>query len=161
MKTRALVIAVVSVLIFFGAILADHRGAVPAPLVPVAHGHCVLPTALMRREHMMLLRSVRTQVVRYGKKDRADRLTNCIACHVQTSSTGQAVPINQKGQFCAVCHSYVGVRVDCFACHATVPQKAVPVADLLSGNKGQEQAAFRVPQGALQQAPALLSRGHS
>ncbi len=159
MKTRALVIAGLSVLIFFGAIWADHRGTVPVPLVPTAQGHCVLPTALMRSEHMMLLRQVREQIVRDDKNDRTDRLTNCIACHVQTNSAGAPIPINQRGQFCAACHTYVGVHLDCFACHATVPQKAVSIANLM-GTKG-EQAAYSIPRVILQNAPASLSRGHS
>ncbi len=159
MKNRALVIAGLSVLIFFGAIWADHRGTVPVPLVPTAQGHCVLPTALMRREHMMLLRRVREQIVRDGKHDQVDRLTTCIACHVQTTATGASIPINQHGQFCAACHTYVGVHIDCFACHATVPQKAIPIAGL--GQTHGEQAAYRIPRVILQHAPALIARGHS
>ena len=32
-----------------------------------------------------------------------------------------AIPVNAPGQFCESCHTYAAVKMDCFECHATVP----------------------------------------
>ena len=130
-----------------------HRGPVPRPKVPLpAHGHCVLPAAVMRRAHMQILRAVRTRVVRHNARLRRFRLTRCVSCHVQYTPAGRPIPIDAHGQFCAVCHSYVGVHIDCFACHAAIPArrgglKAAPL-----------KAAFRVPW-PVQRALALKPEG--
>lgn len=155
MRIRALVIAGCVVALFLGAIWGTHRGPVALPVIPEAHGHCVLPTATIRREHMMLLRTVREEIVRHASGNPADRLTRCVSCHVQTNAAGQPIPINAPGQFCASCHAYVGVHLDCFACHAAVPQGALPPGHFSQSHP--IQAAFRIPSGI----PNRLSVPHS
>lgn len=31
------------------------------------------------------------------------------------------MPVNSPGQFCASCHRFAAVSLDCFQCHATTP----------------------------------------
>ncbi len=126
MHRRAVFWAVLAVLLSLGAVWASHRGPVPVPVVAQAAGHCVLPVAVMRREHMMLLRRVREAVVRRDVHDGRLRLTRCISCHAQRNAAGVALAVNARGQFCASCHAYVGVRPDCFACHAARPEGVGP-----------------------------------
>jgi len=108
---------------------------------------------------MMLLRVVREQIVRHASGNPADRLTRCVACHVQKNAAGQAIPINGHGQFCSSCHVYAGVHVDCFACHAAVPEQALPKGSFT--NAGSAQAAFSIPRSLLHSRHAPLAGDHS
>ncbi|WP_298137675.1 hypothetical protein [Acidiferrobacter sp.] len=144
MRRRAGVLAVVAVLLAIGLVWAAHRGPVVVPVIPRAPGHCVLPIGQMRRTHMMLLRAVRQEIVRHDARDTRFRISGCVACHAQDTPSGRPIPVNAPGQFCAVCHAYVGVHIDCFACHAAVPPSRRLVARL--AGQGVEQVEFRIPQ---------------
>ena len=50
-----------------------------------------------------------------------DSLAACVDCHVRRDAEGKPVAINAPGEFCASCHTYAAVTIDCFSCHATVP----------------------------------------
>ena len=144
MRARAAMLAILSVLLALGAVWATHQGPVPMPVIPRAPGHCVLPTATMRRTHMMLLRAVREEIVRHDARDTRFQLTHCVACHVQYTAAGLPIPVNAPGQFCATCHTYVGVHPDCFACHAAVPRSPFKMGGI--GGSNAVQAAFRIPR---------------
>ena len=159
MRARALAIAIFGVVACLTAVWLTHSGPVPRPVIAQARGHCVLNTARMRRIHMMWLRQVRTQVVRYGVPLRTDRLTRCISCHVQRNAQGQAIPINAPGQFCSSCHVYVGVKIDCFACHAAVPEPAFAPGHISGAH--HIEAAFRWPRVLPRRFKAPLSGGVS
>ena len=95
-----------------------------SPEVPRGKGEfCVEPTDIMRKQHMDFLFHQRDETVYNGKREQKHSLIGCIDCHVQTSDNGQHIPINEEGQFCEVCHSFVSVKIDCFECHATVPDR--------------------------------------
>ncbi len=143
MRTRAGLWAVLAVVVALSGVWVAHRGRVAVPVIAQAPGHCVLKTSVMRRTHMMLLRAVREEIVRHDARDTRFRLTHCVACHAQRTSTGRVLPVNAPGQFCASCHAYVGVRLDCFACHAAVPAQRGLSAPLKTGAL---QAAFRMPR---------------
>jgi hypothetical protein len=87
---------------------------------------CVEDTAFMRRNHMELLKHQRDRTVRDGVRTVRHSLANCIACHAD-KETGSVVGVNSQGKkgFCAGCHGFVGVQLDCFDCHATRPKVAV------------------------------------
>jgi len=95
----------------------------PGPVIPraVLGERCVEPVAVMRREHMHLLLHQRDETVHRGIRGARHSLVGCIACHAQKDDQGAAIPVNAEGQFCASCHRFAGVRVDCFECHAAVP----------------------------------------
>jgi hypothetical protein len=115
------------VLLLLGVVAAPAAGesGVPLPLVPRGEGEsCVEPVQVMRREHMDLLYAHRDETVRRGDRDPKHSLAGCVDCHSQTDATGARVPVDAPGQFCASCHAYASVAVDCFQCHATVPAGA-------------------------------------
>lgn len=85
---------------------------------------CVEPTEIMRKQHMEFLFHDRDLTMRKGDRTIRHSLIDCIACHTQATAQGEAIPINSTGQFCAICHEAVGVAIDCFQCHATVPASA-------------------------------------
>ena len=70
---------------------------------------------------MRLLLHQRDATVHQGIRGTRHSLVGCIDCHVQRDAGGAPIPINAPGQFCASCHGFTGVTVDCFECHATVP----------------------------------------
>lgn len=93
------------------------------PVFPKAQGKCVEEPAVMRRHHFDFLAHQRDDTVRSGIRGAKHSLKDCVGCHAQVTH-GQAVPVNAPGQFCAACHDYAAVSVDCFTCHATTPQTA-------------------------------------
>lgn len=101
--------------------LAQERDAL-LPSIPRAAGErCVEPTDVMRREHMRFLMHQRDETVHDGIRSAKHSLTGCVDCHAGKDARGVAVAVNARGQFCESCHSFAGVRIDCFECHATVP----------------------------------------
>lgn len=66
---------------------------------------CIKDTEWMRRNHMKLLMHKRAVTVREGVRTPAESLLQCQSCH------------QKREAFCDRCHSYVGVKPDCFECH--------------------------------------------
>ncbi len=65
---------------------------------------CVRDTQYMRLHHMDLLKEIRVQVVREGKREKIT-LESCRECHTN------------RGRFCNQCHNAVNLYPDCFGCH--------------------------------------------
>ncbi len=88
---------------------------------------CVEPTEDIRRNHMVYLNEHRDATVIAGVRTKKHSLNECINCHVApVREDGSPVHYadKQKDHFCASCHTYVGVKIDCFQCHADRPQLA-------------------------------------
>ena len=101
-----------------GAAVAD----VVTPEVPMGRGaQCVEPIEIMRRDHFEFIKHQRDQTVYHGIRGSKHSLAGCIDCHASKSAEGEFLPINAEGQFCQTCHTYAAVKIDCFTCHATVP----------------------------------------
>lgn len=83
---------------------------------------CVAPVDEMRRYHMDMIQHQRDITVYQGIRDTDNSLHGCIDCHANKDDSGNFLPVNQEGQFCASCHQYVAASLDCFSCHATVPK---------------------------------------
>ena len=95
------------------------------PTIPPAKGdQCVADTALMRTDHMDLLNHQRDETVLKGIRDQPFSLVACVNCHAQTTADGAPIRIDAEGQFCQSCHQYAAVKIDCFSCHAALPEKA-------------------------------------
>jgi hypothetical protein len=95
---------------------APGRGLLPAIEPAKAATACVAEPAVMRREHMKLLKHQRELTVHRGERDGRDSLQACITCHAsKTTGSVAAAPTD----FCASCHAYAAVRIDCFECHAS------------------------------------------
>jgi len=92
----------------------------PKPAIePAARGErCVADTAVMRRNHMDLLKHQRDDTVRGGIRGAKYSLNECIGCHAgsKTGSVAQA-----PSDFCVSCHRYAAVSIDCFECHSSKP----------------------------------------
>ena len=65
---------------------------------------CVKETVYMRYHHWELLRGIREEVVRYGKRGEIG-LKKCKECHTS------------RERFCARCHKAVTLTPDCWGCH--------------------------------------------
>ena len=65
---------------------------------------CVRDTEYMRFHHWELLREIRENVVRFGKRGEAG-LNKCKECHTS------------RVNFCDQCHNAVSMSPDCFGCH--------------------------------------------
>ena len=110
------VMASVFGLLFSVALLADTLEQMRADGV-----QCVEPTEIMRKQHMELLLHQRDLTMREGIRTRQHSLNQCIECHVQKNNQGDYIPVNAPEQFCASCHNFTSVAIDCFDCHATTP----------------------------------------
>ena len=89
---------------------------------------CVEPTDYMRRNHMKLIKHQRDATVHGGIRGTKHSLAGCIDCHVSTGSDGRPLAANAPAQFCSACHAFAAVKVNCFDCHASVPNGG-PVSD--------------------------------
>ena len=65
---------------------------------------CVREASYMRFHHWELLRSIREEVVRYGKRGDIG-LSKCAECHTS------------RERFCDKCHEATSLTPDCFDCH--------------------------------------------
>ena len=95
-------------------------GRTPKPVIEPAKAgtQCVADPATMRRDHPAMLKHQRDETVHGGIRGAKASLKACVSCHA-SAATGSvaAAPTD----FCAACHSYTAVRIDCFECHATKP----------------------------------------
>lgn len=111
------------------ALLAGPAGAGDlSPAIPKAQGTCVEEPQAMRRHHFDALKHQRDDTLRSGIRGAKHSLKECVSCHVSKTADGKPIPINAEGQFCQSCHAYAAVSIDCFTCHATVPDKAPKTA---------------------------------
>jgi len=83
-------------------------------------GQCVAPTDVMRREHMNFLYDQRDATLRQGRRGMKYSLQGCVECHAvpdPAASSLAAAEFRTVQPFCAACHEYASVSIDCFACH--------------------------------------------
>lgn len=88
---------------------------------------CVEPTETMRRMHMEFIKHQRISTVHEGIRGTKYSLTGCVDCHISYDADRNPRPIDQPDQFCGACHNYAAVDLNCFDCHASVPNR--PGAD--------------------------------
>jgi hypothetical protein len=113
--------------VLFTTLVVADETRVPTPSISKGEGEqCVEPTDVMRKRHMNFLLHQRDATVHQGIRTTKHSLTGCIDCHVQQDTRGNAIPVNANasGQFCESCHQYAAVSLDCFECHATIPDSA-------------------------------------
>ncbi len=105
--------------------------------------HCVEPDDVMRRNHMDFIKHQRDETVHNGIRTSKYSFKACINCHIPAEKDGK--PVNyltddhklNPEHFCATCHAYVGVQLDCFECHSDNPAGAAP-ADANHGGTAHE-----------------------
>lgn len=141
-------LAVLQVVVAFLAVPSLEAAAgVELPKLERGKGEkCVEDTQLMRRNHMDFLKHHRDDTMRKGIRTTKHSLKGCVECHA-SEKTGSVAA--SKEDFCAACHSYASVKLDCWDCHATKPGKkpaqvgARPLASplLSSANPGVSGAS--------------------
>jgi hypothetical protein len=114
----------VAVAAALGAVLAAAQGGalLPAPAKAVKGGSCVEPVADMRRNHMLYLEHQRDETMRQGIRGRKYSLRACLDCHAAPDPAAGGA--RTEAPFCAECHRYAAVAIDCFECHARKPAEA-------------------------------------
>ena len=140
---------------------APNQLASLAPVIPRAIGdQCVADTDIMRSDHMTLLNHQRDETVIEGKRDNPFSLVGCVNCHAQTAADGSPVRIDAEGQFCESCHSFAAVKIDCFTCHAAVPEqgKLIGLHNTAQSLLAEFTTASMLPAGL--QIPVKLSVPH-
>ena len=101
----ALALVVLLPIAYYGIRDAFSHGSDPFLEKPdPKHQKCVRDTTYMRFQHMVLLKEIREQVVREGKRNDIS-LAKCRDCHTN------------RGRFCDRCHLTVNLYLDCFSCH--------------------------------------------
>ena len=95
--------------------------------VPPPKGEqCVEDTEYMRSHHFETVLHQRDKTVVQGIRTQKHSLKNCIDCHITANAQGEyARYTNKEEHFCATCHTYTAVKIDCFDCHADRPEVAV------------------------------------
>jgi hypothetical protein len=101
----------------------EEGGLGPVIPAPVKGERCVEDTEVMRKNHMTFLKGHRDEALREGIRTKKFSLRECLECHVPPAEPTQASR-SEQGHFCQNCHMYTGVRIDCFECHATRPEKS-------------------------------------
>jgi hypothetical protein len=97
-------------------------GRVPLPAIQIdkTQGEkCVEPTEVMRRDHMQFILHQRDETMHRGIRTSKHSLKNCVNCHADPK-TGSVLGTDG---FCASCHRYAAVSMDCFACHTDKAEK--------------------------------------
>ena len=131
------IIAAAALAAVVGTAFAADAPRMPIPKPPkAAKGtECVEPTLDMRRNHMVYLDHERDETVHKGIRGRKHSLKGCVECHAvptaavagESTRSSKTPPSAASGArtvapFCAECHRYAAVTIDCFGCHATTPE---------------------------------------
>ncbi len=143
----ALRFSVLGLVLLAGAWLdaaAGARIAIPEP-APGRGEACVEPTDLMRREHMNFIEHQRDATVHRGIRTSRHSFKGCIDCHAVRKDDGQLARHDDPQHFCADCHRYTAVRIDCFDCHADRPTANEPAADAAAPRSLARLAALPPP----------------
>ena len=86
---------------------------------------CVEPVEIMRKLHFEFVLEHRDDAVIDGIRTKKHSLTECIECHITANAQGEYARYSQDTHFCASCHQYAAVTIDCFQCHADRPEEAI------------------------------------
>ncbi|MEE9453234.1 MAG: hypothetical protein V3V13_02465 [Paracoccaceae bacterium] len=87
-----------------------------------------------RINHPDLLKHGRDMTVHEGARNTTASLSDCITCHAVNGPDAKPVTIVSDQHFCRTCHEYAAVKIDCFQCHASVPEE-----------QGQAHLMFKEP----------------
>ncbi len=129
MKRPFLVLCTVLALLSSAAYAADDRKSarVPVPVFKINTDkgeQCVEPEDVMRRDHMKFILHQRDKTMHEGVRTTKHSLKNCVDCHAD-AKTGSVLG---KDGFCASCHAYAAVKLDCFECHSALREAAAVAA---------------------------------
>ncbi len=101
---------------------AASSAEVPLPDIQEAEGECVEPEDVMRRNHMKFILHQRDETMHQGIRTTKYSLKQCVSCHAAKDDQGEYIHVDNPKHFCASCHEYAAVDIDCFQCHADTPR---------------------------------------
>jgi len=147
--TKFLSLAIVGFAILVGGLASPaDAGEVPRPNPAKAFKgeQCVEPVDVMRRNHMSFLKHQRDETLREGIRGKKYSLNQCIECHAVTSPDVAGGKVRTLKPFCAECHSYAAVSIDCFQCHTGAAAPEMNQSSVLpTGHPKVETAAASQP----------------
>ena len=117
---RSIKLALISLLLTVSAV---GSAEVPLPNIPEGQGDsCIRDTEEMRYNHMEYILHKRDETMHQGIRTEQDSLKQCITCHAVKDEQGEYVHVTDDRHFCAACHNYAAVTIDCFQCHTDTPR---------------------------------------
>ena len=120
--------------------------AIPAPMKPADASECVEPVEVMRRDHMKFLMHQRDDTVLEGERDTKYSLVGCMDCHNPADAGDEVIRYQDPQHFCAGCHTYASVKIDCFECHADRGLARSEQSRLMPGGQTQHLSAHTFRQ---------------
>ena len=107
-------------------VLADSPEDIPPPKENYSEEtRCVEPVDIMRKQHFEFILDHRDRTVIEGIRTTQYSLNACIDCHITSNTQGEYARYSQDTHFCASCHQFAAVNIDCFQCHADRPEEAI------------------------------------
>ena len=119
---------------------------IPAPIKPADASECVEPVEVMRRDHMKFLLDQRDATVLEGKRKSKYSLVGCMDCHNPADASEEVVRYENPQHFCAGCHAYASVKIDCFECHADRGLARSEQSGLMPGDQSRHLSAHTFSQ---------------
>jgi len=121
-----LVAVIVCCIIGIGIVFADSPENVPPPKQKYSEETvCVEPVEIMRKDHFEFMLEHRDDTVIDGIRTKKHSLNECIDCHITANAQGEFARYSEDTHFCASCHQYAAVNIDCVQCHADRPEEAI------------------------------------
>jgi len=121
-----LIITIVFCIIGIRIVLADSPTDIPPPKENYNDETlCVEPVELMRKRHFEYMLDHRDKTVIQGIRSKQHSLNGCIDCHITANTEGNYARYADDTHFCASCHQFAAVNIDCFQCHADRPEEAI------------------------------------
>jgi hypothetical protein len=131
----------------------DSRVPLPAPAKAFKGEQCVEPAADMRRNHYEYLLHQRDETLRQGIRGKKYSLRQCVECHAVPDPKIEGSPRTLE-PFCAECHAYAAVRIDCFECHTAKAEDSGKTSKLrLSPHKDKKKLLLSELRAHLSQPP--------
>lgn len=125
-KHSFIFVATLLVMMLSAVVLADNDFPGEGEIPPPKGNQCVEDPEWMRTHHYQTILDHRDKTVLQGIRTKKHSLKNCIDCHITPNAQGvYARYSNSEQHFCASCHEYAAVNIDCFMCHADRPGNAV------------------------------------
>ena len=125
---------------------------------PVKGEECVEDTQEMRVNHMKYLMTHRDDVMRRGIRTKQYHLSECLECHVPARDENQPMRADNTEHFCMSCHAFTGVKVDCFTCHATQPERNVMFHPIVTPGMKALKDVHQAPSSQLLQEIAARNQ---
>ncbi len=121
-----LVITLVCCIVGISIVFADSPADIPPPKQKYNEETlCVEPVEIMRKQHFEYVLDHRDKTVIEGIRTKKHSLNECIDCHITANAQGEYARYSEDTHFCAGCHQYAAVNIDCFQCHADRPENAI------------------------------------